>query len=626
MRKEIKYRPEIDGLRTIAVIGVIIYHLNPESLKGGFLGVDVFFVISGYLITSIIYRQISERRFSFWNFWKRRFKRLYPALSIVVLFTLVVGFWVLPNPERGALPMQALGALFSFSNLLLWRTTGGYWDTLSENISLLHTWSLSLDEQYYICFPIFFFLVSIFLKRRLGLATVLLLITSLVLSIVFSYDKPSAAFYLLPTRMWELLIGSLLAIYSPYLLRTIRSSIQGTLVHLLGIALMIASYFLIENEKGFPGLYPLAPCIGAYLILAFQCQNSLITKSLTLPPIIYLGKISYSLYLWHWPIIVYAHYFSPSPNIALILIATIALAAISYHYIEHPIRKSSRVPRLPAFATATAIAISLLILAVSPRSPLLNGFRNFDSKESFTRGLEFEATDDILAERSRFASKTNKKKIVVLGSSHARVLCNPIKQYALENGYEFISLATSGVGITSKNRPSAEEINRRREAIIDDIRPDLLVIAGMWSMELREKDKSAILRERLKQSLAASDKVIILGQVPLIKLPERYKNSLRKFLVAQYLSGQSMSVNDSHLVGIANSKVSEVFQEIMSDSLFYIDPTELFRDMDGNFSPVNDEAGFLYSDYHHVNDQGARLIFDAYILPLLTDWDKNRTR
>ena len=624
MNKELKYRPEIDGLRTIAVIGVIIYHLTPESLKGGFLGVDVFFVISGYLITSIIYRPISERRFSFWNFWKRRFKRLYPALSIVVLLTLIVGFWVLPNPERGALPMQALGALFSFSNILLWRTTGGYWDTSSENISLLHTWSLSLEEQYYICFPIFLFLVSVFLKRRLGISIVFLLITSLILSILFSYDKPTPAFYLLPTRMWELLIGSLLAIYSPYLLRTLRSSIQGTLIHLLGIVLIIGSYFLIENARGFPGLYPLAPCIGAYLILAFQCQNSLITKCLTLPTVVYIGKISYSLYLWHWPTIVYAYYISPDPNVALILIATFALAAVSYHYIEQPIRKASRMPRLPAFATATAIAISMLILVVFPKSPLLKGLKNFDSEEALTRGWEFEATDPILTKGPRMGLKTNRKKIVVLGSSHARALCYPIEQYALDNNYEFISLATSGVGITSKNSadsPYAEEINRRREGIVNDIRPELLVIAGMWSEELSEEDRTSVLRERLKQSIAASDKVIILGQVPLIELPDRYQNSLRKLLVAQHLSGQTGSINGCHLVKIANSKVRGVVQEIMSDRLFYIDPTEQFTDEGGNLSLVNDEAGFLYSDHHHVNDKGARLIFDAYIWPLLTNWE-----
>ena len=148
----------------------------------------------------------------------------------------------------------------------------------------------------------------------------------------------------------------------------------------------------------------------------------------------------------------------------------------------------------------------------------------------------------------------------------------------------------------------------------------------MWSGELSKEGRTSVLRERLKQSIAASEKVIILGQVLLIELPDRYQNSLRKFLVAQHFSGQSGSTDESHLVETANSKVRGVVQEIMSERLFYIDPTEQFTDEGGNLSLVNDETGFLYSDYHHVNDQGARLIFDAYILPLLTDWDKDRTR
>lgn len=630
MRNNIDYRPEIDSLRTIAVFGVIIYHLSPETLKGGFLGVDIFFVISGYLITSIIHRQISEGRFSFWSFWKRRFKRLYPALSVVVLLSMVVGFLVLPNPERGALPMQALGALFSFSNILLWRTTGGYWDTSSETISLLHTWSLSLEEQFYIFFPIFLFLANIFLKKRLGLATVLLLITSLVLSMAFSYAKPTPSFYLLHTRMWELLIGSLLAIYSPHLLRMIKSRSRGTLVHLLGTLLIAGSYFLIENERGFPGLYAVVPCLGAYLILAFQCQNSLVTRSLNFSPIVYLGKISYSLYLWHWPIIVYAHYFSPKPSKYLVLAITFLFAVISYHFVEQPIRKAPRLPRLPTLTTAVAIIVCLLALNNFKQSPLLEGLKNFDSKESFTRGHEFEATERILKGNVVTSTKPEKRTIVVLGSSHARVLCGPIQKYAKDNNYEFISLAASGIGITTYSgqvdvSSFAEEVNMKRAEIIERIRPNVLVIAGKWSWSLRGEDRLSVLRELLNKAITVSETVIVLAQVPLIELPDRYENSLRKFLIAQHLSGQSSRIIGSKLVDIANSEVRDVVQEIASNRLFFVDPTDLFRDEDHNLVIVNEEAGFLYADYNHVNDQGARLIFDAHILPIMVDQGHGRT-
>ena len=630
MNREIKYRPEIDGLRTVAVLGVIFFHLNPERLKGGFLGVDVFFVISGYLITSIIYRQILERRFSFWSFLKRRFKRLYPALAVVVIMTLAIGLLILPNPEREALPKQALGALFSFSNILLWRTTGGYWSSASENISLLHTWSLSLEEQFYICFPIFLFLGSILLKKRLGFLTFLLFILSLSLCVVFSNSKPSPTFYLLPTRMWELLIGSLLAIYSPFLLRTTRSVKVGSMLHLLGLALIIISYFTIENKDGFPGLYPLVPCLGTFLLLAIKCKESLVVRVLSTGVFVYVGKISYSLYLWHWPIIVYAYYLTPQPSVIALITITFIVAIGSYHMIEQPLRQASQLPRFPVFAAASALIVCFLGFIILPKSPLLKELGNFDEADAFTRGWEFEATQSLLNQKTDFRVSPDRDTIAVTGSSHARVICKPIQEYANDNDYEFLSLTTSGVGITSsdsKATPFAEEINAARFDLLEKVQPNILIIAGMWSSELNVDDRREVLKERLEEALSVANKVIVFGQVPLIELPHRYENALRKYIVARHIQNQSKGIKpslvfpQSQAVSESNGIVERVVSEIASERLFYVNPTDFFTNTEGNVSLMDERGMFLYSDYHHINDYGAHLLFTESILPLFSQPD-----
>ncbi len=620
MNRAIPYRPEIDGLRTLAVTAVIIFHLNSHMLKGGFLGLDVFFVISGFLITSIIHRDLLQRRFSFWAFWKRRFKRLYPALTTVVITTMAVGLFVLPNPERAALPRQALGALFSFSNILLWKTSGGYWDSASESISLLHTWSLSLEEQFYVCFPIFLFLSNLLFKRRTGIVTAILLILSLSLCLLFSYSKPLPSFYLLPFRMWELLIGSLLAIYSPVLVRPVRSAVAGSALHFVGLALIITSYFTIENKDGFPGIFPLLTCLGTSLLIAVKCDSSLVTRALSSRPCVYVGKLSYSLYLWHWPIIVFAYYLSHEPNPITIIAITFVASMVSYHLIEHPMRQAPRLPKFPALAAVSVLVLCFLGFASLPKSPLLKNLGNFDDAYALTRGWEYEATDQVLDEKYNFGTSLDQKKIIVLGSSHARVICKPIETYASENNYAFLSLACSGVGVTSTNnshRPRAEEINAKRLDLVAKAHPAILVIAGKWSAELKEKDQVTIFKNWLVRALSSSDRVIVLGQVPLIELPEKYGKDLRKFLVAKHFSNQSQGIVSSKAVMEANSKIRQIVSEIKNKKLTYIDPTAVFTNNEGGIRLLDNHGRFLFSDNNHINDAGAELLFNSRIYPSL---------
>jgi peptidoglycan/LPS O-acetylase OafA/YrhL len=208
----LKYRPEIDGLRALAVVAVIVFHFHAHFLPGGFLGVDVFFVISGFLITSIIHRQLEDGSFSLRAFWMRRIRRLYPALFFMVGIVALLGYLLILRPERGELTLHSIAALCSFQNILLWKTTGGYWAESSENIALLHTWSLSLEEQFYVVFPPVLLLVHRFARRWILPLIVAMALVSLLLCLQQTGVRRNAAFYFLPTRMWELLLGSIAAI------------------------------------------------------------------------------------------------------------------------------------------------------------------------------------------------------------------------------------------------------------------------------------------------------------------------------------------------------------------------------------------------------------------------------
>ena len=620
MSEEIKYRPEIDGLRSVAILGVMIFHVIPESLPGGFLGVDVFFVISGYLITSILYRQIQEQRFSFWNFWQRRIKRLFPALVATTAATLLAGIWFLPQPERGMLPIQAVAALFSFSNLLLWRTTAGYWSPSVENIPLLHTWSLSLEEQFYICFPIILYWGHKISSKQTPRAIASVLVLSLALCVMLTELKPTATFYLLPTRMWELLLGGLIAIYRPSLDPILNSKRSTDLTHLFGLALILLGYVMIENNEAFPGLYPLAPCLGTVLLLVPTKRSSVVVRILSTPILVYLGKISYSLYLWHWPILVYAHYTNPSSNASLIMLTSLIVAAASYHFIEQPFRSKPPRPFMWASIGAAAIILCLLGFHFLPSSPLLRKLGDFDTARAMSRGREFEATANLRDNTYQPERQTSDLSMVMLGSSHARVLCQPFDRFAEQNAYEFHSMACSGIGLTTDSnrlKPYCSRVNERRIQLVEQMAPNVAIVAGMWSFELTFPDSKALLRSRLATLAESVDTVLVFGQVPLIDLPLNYQEALRKYVTAHAISQRPIHLKPSADIAKANGAVAEIVEQLDSDRIEFIDPTDLLTTQDG-FVRVFDENRFLYADYHHVNETGANVIFDALFRPRLT--------
>ena len=333
-----KYRAEIDGLRALAVFPVILFHAGFELFNGGFVGVDVFFVISGYLITTIRIEDIENNRFSIVNFYERRARRILPALVFVMLVCIPFAWmWMLPSQMKDFSQSFIAVSLFA-SNVRFWKESG-YFEAVSEEKPLLHTWSLAVEEQYYVLFPIFIILAWRFGKRRVFWMIVLLAAVSLLLSEWGWRNKAAANFYLAPTRAWELFAGSI----SAFIVQK-QGVKKNNLLALIGLAAIIFSIFVYDEITPFPSLYALVPVIGVVLIVLYADKETLVAKLLGTRVLVGIGLISYSAYLWHQPLFAFARIKlieKPSMELMLILsITSIALAYGSWKYIEKPLEVS----------------------------------------------------------------------------------------------------------------------------------------------------------------------------------------------------------------------------------------------------------------------------------------------
>jgi peptidoglycan/LPS O-acetylase OafA/YrhL len=370
------YRPDIDGLRAVAVLAVLAFHARLPFVTGGFIGVDVFFVISGYLISAIIMREIAQDRFSVLAFYERRIRRIFPAmLAMFLVVTLVAAYLLLPF-EVVTYAQSLLAALFSGSNFLFWHQVG-YFDASSAYKPLLHTWSLAVEEQFYIFFPPFLLLLKKFWPRRTKAAILTVTAFSFAASIVVVAHDTSAGFYFAPLRAWELLFGTIL---SQHYLPPLRRAFERHLASVAGLAMILLPVYFYQETTPFPGLAALPPCLGAALIIAAgETGPSIVGRVLSWRPVVFVGLISYSLYLWHWPVIVFQttdYLFVPARYAGkhlvgpAIILVSFALAILSWAFIEKPFRsgrlRSGRTTLFlatgGAVAVLSAMALGLILL------------------------------------------------------------------------------------------------------------------------------------------------------------------------------------------------------------------------------------------------------------------------
>ena len=448
-----KYRAEIDGLRALAVIPVILYHAGFKLFGGGYVGVDIFFVISGYLITTIILAELELGTFSLVRFYERRARRILPALFLVIFTCLPFAwFWLLPDAMKQF--SESLVAVNVFvSNVLFWHTSG-YFDTATELKPLIHTWSLAVEEQYYVLFPLFLMLTWKLGRRWIVGLLVLIFAISLAGAQWLSATHPSFAFYMLPARGWELLTGAFIAFYyTNHNIKKHNHKIEqlGSLFGLLLVAYAVFSY---GDQTPFPSFYTLVPTIGATLIIIFATNKTIVGKLLGSKFFVAIGLISYSAYLWHQPMFAFARERSLDEPSMWLMSALVALsfgfAYLSWKYVERPFRNKHRFSHNKVFLYGAVC--SALFIGIGLTGYFSKGFESRFGKEIVNllyptngslNGCE-EVVTDVGDETCRIGNLSIEPTIAVIGDSHSTRLTKALSDSLAKYNLSAVVYAQAG--------------------------------------------------------------------------------------------------------------------------------------------------------------------------------------
>jgi peptidoglycan/LPS O-acetylase OafA/YrhL len=491
-----KYRPDIDGLRAIAVVSVLLFHAE-LGLGGGFVGVDVFFVISGYLITQVIAGDLARGEFSIAIFYERRIRRIFPALFAMLAFCAVVGWLIFLPRDFEKLGANIVGATAFVSNIFFWEQTD-YFDGPAEMKPLLHTWSLAVEEQFYILFPLLLIVARRWFGDRWALLIWPLALASFGLSLWMVAAGPSAAFYLTPFRAWELLLGALLALGA---VPSVRSQLWRDALSVAGLALILWAVLRFSDQTLFPGVNALFPCFGAaFIIHAGTGGSSLAGRLLGRRPFVAIGRMSYSLYLWHWPLIVFAGYvaidaLSLWQSLGLVALS-FAVAALSWRYIEVPfLQRNAAFARAPLFAAASSATIAAFALGgaivlanglpgrFSPRVDALSDY--VESVAPDTDGCG-SVRRQLAADSPCAIGDARHASVFLWGDSHAAALYGAFHELA-EDGISTAWGATPRcpplVGIGT-DRECIRGNSRRLAYILAHDEIETVVIAARWALYL----------------------------------------------------------------------------------------------------------------------------------------------
>lgn len=527
-------RDDIQGLRAIAVLAVLLFHAFPDRFPGGYIGVDVFFVISGYLITGLIFREVSENRFTFANFYSRRVRRIFPALFVVLFFTMIFGSLILSPGQLSATARSAISAIFSVSNIYFWRTSG-YFASEAELEPLLHTWSLGVEEQFYILLPIMMIAMLKFTPKITVPIMFAAFFLSLGLSELALVRFASASYFMLPTRAFELLAGSILAV-SQFRLPEDRVWLRNG-VCAVGIGLILFPTFAFSESTSFPGLNALYPTIGSALIILAGIGGTVVgaSKFISTAGFRYIGDISYSLYLWHWPILAFMHvYYGKSLTIPLgiaALIAAVLLSALSYRFVEQPFmrKRASDFPFLRvgglAMAIGTAVFVPFVYTGGFPgRFPgdtvaLFAAERDHNPKRSQCHnddGAPMPYGDNCI-----FGADDNTRLLAVWGDSHGAELAYALGSYAQDLRMNVLQITSSAcppaLNYGPPNRPYCIAHNATTlEGIVNDDRVAAVVLTanGIGYRSNKSGLRDGI--ESVVQILTANGKKVILVEQQIV--------------------------------------------------------------------------------------------------------------
>ncbi len=515
--KFFSYRADIDGLRAIAVLGVLGFHFFPEHIRGGFVGVDIFFVISGYLVTGTIYKNLISHQFLFENFYIKRVRRIFPSLIVVLIFNLMAGIVLLLSDELKSLGKHMVGGVGFFSNFLLYFESG-YFEKSTDLKPLLHLWSLAIEEQFYLIWPVVIWIVFKVSRPFLKLALVGIFIISLSSNFYWSEINQPLSFYMLPTRLWELALGGLL-VFAEKTKTIDRIKKLNMGFSLLGFLIILFSYRLITKLHLFPGFWVLLPTIGTALII-LDSPNGVLNRLLSFKHIVYIGLISYPLYLWHWPLLSFANIvFSQTiPTYMMLVVPALSflLAVVTYEFIEKPIRRM----KISLKLTSTLCLILFFVGFAGYLMIALDGFpgrypQYENVRQTKTEFIPTEADEEakkcmqnfLSIEMCAVAKLEAPPTVLLTGDSHATHLYPGLKKIYDKKGDNLLSLAKSGTPpfykIKSKRNPDTS-FDEVFEFLIKTPSIHTVILSAFW-MTYYEEFGAEIPEGKYKNTLVDVD-------------------------------------------------------------------------------------------------------------------------
>lgn len=586
-------RNDIQGLRAIAVVAVILFHANHNWLPGGFIGVDIFFVISGFLITSLIVYQKERQVFSLKDFYLSRAKRILPAY-FVLLAVITAVMAVLLIPQDYNTYRQSLNSAIRFISNVYFQSNGDYFGPATHEMPLLHTWSLAIEMQFYLLLP----LVLLWMPKRWYLT--IFIITGIVLlgyaTFLISQGQKQAMYFSLLARIPEFLVGSIVAITYP---KQALSSKKSNALASLGTIMVLTSLVSIDEKSVFPGAITLLPCLGVACLI--YAKDSLINRLLSTRTLVWIGALSYSLYLWHWPILSALRYYTNTYTLSplqwpVFIILMFVCAYVSFKYVEMPLRnKALRLTSKPYWVSSM---MAIIVIAASHQAntriapQLPEALTQYAPASQICHG---QVVNDCVRGDSQ-ASRT----VLMIGDSHAAQLnyFADVVGNALPAKFKVLT-ASSCVPIPGFDTERLQEWSRKDclEQIdrVSALLPGYhdIILAGMWSYQLESQDFIAAFNRFLSDANARGQRVIVMAQVPMLSSNVQRAERFRHL-------GLNSTVSKSNESTLANQRLKEIVDHF--PNVHYLDLTD---------SPLFDQAPFndnvlLYSDKHHLNELGSR--------------------
>ena len=633
------YRKDIDGLRAIAVLGVIFYHSeiligNKFFLSGGFLGVDVFFVISGYLITSIIYQENKNKKtFSFLNFYERRIRRLLPALLVVLSFSLFFAYFLLLPVQFKAYINSVISSIFFYSNIYFHYSGQAYGEVILSSKPLLHTWSLAVEEQFYILYPIFFIFFINFLKDKIKYLFYLIILTSVLFASIINENHASFNFYMIITRAWELLIGGLIALKHINKKKIIK---ENKYLSSIGLLLILFSFYFFDDPHKHPTYFTLIPVIGCCLIINDKNNNNFFMKILSNKIMVNIGLISYSLYLWHHPILSLGKISGITENnllikILLILISFL-LSIFTYQYVEKKFRNKKTISNSNLKLTLIPIICCLIFLSIFLPQKQKKLYPEilidlYDQTWFATKQLN----KPCFQRKTFFCTFGNDPKnetVFLVGDSVMASIQEELKNNLVNRKINFIPMTNAGCDFfekinSKKNKFCNPKIQKARNMKIQEYKKSTIILHLNYKNISKNHDEDlSNFVNNINKYLNLDYKIILMYPIP------QWPNNVSKLIEKQFdeneiLFFERLKKNKNYIYLdydkyiMSTKKIFDKFDELKHQNLFKIYPHKKFCNKEiTNRCLAHSSDHIFVIDGSHLSQKGSKII-NADLIKLL---------